>query len=91
MIIEEHWQFPCVFGAIDGCDIPLKCPPGGQQSQKEHNSFKGFYSLTSMAILNVKYEVTWAGCGYTGNNHESTIFLATNIYARIKMAQFFFT
>ena len=82
--MEEHWQFPCAFGAIDGCHIPLKCPPGGQQSQKEHHNFKGFYSIVLMAIVNAKYEFTWASCGYPGNNHDfSSIFQATNIYARI--------
>ena len=50
--MEEHWKFPCAFGAIDGCHIPLKCPPGGQQSQKEHHNFKGFYSIVLMAIVN---------------------------------------
>ena len=81
--MEEHWQLPCAFGAIDGCHIPLKCPPGGQQSQKEHHNFKGFYSIVLMAIVNAKYEFTWSSCGYTGNNHDSSIFQATNIYARI--------
>ena len=81
--MEEHWQFPCAFGAIDGCHILLKCPPGGQQSQKEHHNFKVFYSIVLMAIVNAKYEFTWESCGCTGNNHDSPISQATKIYARI--------
>ena len=27
--IEEFWQFPCCWAAVDGCNIPIKCPPGG--------------------------------------------------------------
>ena len=27
--MEELWQFPCCWAAIDGCQIPIKCPPGG--------------------------------------------------------------
>ena len=25
--MEEMWQFPCCWAAIDGCHLPLKCPP----------------------------------------------------------------
>ena len=27
--MEELWQFPCCWAALDGCHIPLKCPDGG--------------------------------------------------------------
>ena len=27
--MDQKWQFPCCWGAIDGCHIPIKCPPGG--------------------------------------------------------------
>lgn len=85
--MEEHWQFPCCFGAINGCHIPIKCPPGGQQSQKEHHNFKGFYSIVLMAIVDAKFRFTWASCGYTGNNHDSTIFQATSLYKKIAEKQ----
>ena len=49
--MEEHWQFPCSFAAIDGCHISVKCPPGSQESQKEHHNFKGSYSIVLMAIV----------------------------------------
>ena len=81
--MEEHSQSACALGAIEGCHIPLKCPPGGQQSQKKRYNFKGFYLIVLMAIVNAKYEFTWASYGYTGNNHDSSIFQATNIYTRI--------
>ena len=81
--MEEQWQFPCCFGAIDGCHIPIKCPPGGQESQKEHHNFKGFYSIVLMAIIDANFQFIWASCGFTGNNHDSTIFQATNLYENI--------
>ncbi len=81
--MEEHWKLPCCFGAIDGCRIPKKCPPGGQESQKEHHSFKGFYSIVLMAIIDANFRFIWASCGFTGNNHDSTIFQATNLYQNI--------
>ena len=33
--MEEFWQFPCCWTAIDGGHIPMKCPPGGLQTCKE--------------------------------------------------------
>ena len=41
--MEEMWQFPCCWAAIDGCHIPLKCPPGGMESCKGYHNFKNFY------------------------------------------------
>lgn len=41
--IEEFWQFPCCWAAIDGCHIPMKCPPGGLEACKEYHNFKHFY------------------------------------------------
>ena len=38
--MEEMWQFPCCLSAIDGCHIPIKCPPGGQEASKEYHNFK---------------------------------------------------
>ena len=43
--MEQMWQFPCCWSAIDGCHISIKCPPGGLESSKEYHSFKNFYSL----------------------------------------------
>lgn len=31
---EQQWQFPCCFGAVDGCHLPIKCPNGGLESAK---------------------------------------------------------
>ena len=37
--MEEAWQFPCCWSAVDGCHIPIKCPPGGLESCKEYHNF----------------------------------------------------
>ena len=37
------WQFPCCWGAVDGCHIPIQCPPGGAQASKEYHNFKNFF------------------------------------------------
>lgn len=36
--MEELWQFPFSWSAIDGCHIPIKCPPGGAEACKEYHN-----------------------------------------------------
>ena len=33
--MEERWQFPCCWSAVDGCHISKKCPSGGAEAAKE--------------------------------------------------------
>ena len=80
---EQEWQFPCCFGAVDGSHLPIKCPKGGQEAQKEYHNFKKFYSIVLMAIVDYKYRFIWASCGYPGNSHDSIILQSTNIYTQI--------
>ena len=49
--MEELWQFPFSWCAVDGCHIPIKCPPGGQESCKEYHNFKNFFQLFSCLWL----------------------------------------
>ena len=42
--MEEMRQFPSCWAAIDGCHIPIKCPPGGKNACKEYHNYKNFYS-----------------------------------------------
>ena len=49
--MDEFWQFPCCWAAIDGCHIPIKCPPGGLEACKEYHNFKNFYSIVLMGLV----------------------------------------
>ena len=50
--MEEAWQFPCCWSAVDGCHIPIKRPAGGlESSNKEYHNFKNFYSVILMAMV----------------------------------------
>ena len=57
--MEELWQFPFSWAAVDGCDIPMKCPPGGANAKKEYHNFKSFYSVILMALVDAKYRFIW--------------------------------
>ena len=82
--MEELWQFPCCWAAIDGCHIPLKCPPGGLQACKEYHNFKNFYSIVLMALVDSHYRFVWGSCGYPGNSHDSIILQSTELWSSIK-------
>ena len=86
--MEQMWQFPCCWGAIDGCHIPLKCPPGGLESCKEYHNFKNFYSLVLMAIVDSHYRFIWGSCGYPGNSHDSVIFQSTKLWSDIQCGNY---
>ena len=81
--MEELWQFPSCWGAIDGCHIPIKCPSGGLQASKEFHNFKNFYSVVLMAIVDSNYRFVWASCGFPGNSHDSIIFQSTELWSNI--------
>ncbi len=81
--MEETWQFPCCWSAVDGCHIPIKCPAGGLESSKEYQNFKNFYSVILMAMVDYKYRFIWGSCGFPGNTHDSIIFQSTDIWTSI--------
>ncbi len=82
--MEELWQFPCSWAAVDGCHIPIKCPPGGPNSRKEYHNFKNFYSIILMTLVDAKYRFIWGSCGFPGNSHDSIILQLTSLWSRIK-------
>ena len=82
--MEEMWQFPCCWAAIDGCHLPLKCPPGGMEACKEYHNFKNFYSIVLMALVDSHYRFIWGSCGYPGNSHDSIILQSTELWSNIR-------
>ena len=86
--MEQLWQFPCCWGAIDGCHIPIKCPPGGLQSCKEYHNFKNFYSIVLMAMVDAKYRFTWGSCGFPGNSHDSVILQSTDFWEQLQEKEY---
>ena len=85
--MEERWQFPCCWAAIDGCHIPLRCPDGGLAACKDYHNFKNFYSIVLMAMVDAKYRFIWGSCGFPGNSHDSIIFQSTQLWTNISEGQ----
>lgn len=85
--MEEQWQFCCCWAAVDGCHLPIKCPPGNF-SCKEYHNFKDFYSIVLMAMVDSNYRFVWGTCGFPGNSHDAVIFQSTKLYSDIKEGTF---
>ena len=81
--MEEMWQFPYCWAAIDGCHIPIKYPAGGKIACKEYHNFKNFYSIVLMGMVDSHYRFVWGSCGYPGNSHV-IIFQSTELWSKIK-------
>ena len=81
--MEAMWQFPCCWGAVDGCHIPIRCPPGGPKACKEYHNFKNFFSVVMMAIVDARDRFMWASVGFPGNSHDSVIFQSTGLWKDI--------
>ena len=86
--MEEMWQFPYCWAAIDGCHIPIKCPPGGSESCKEYHNYKNFYSIVMMAMVDANCRFIWGSCGFPGNSHDAIIFQSTQLWSDIKDGNF---
>ena len=86
--MNERWQFPFCWAAIDGCHIPIKCPPGGAALCKEYNNFKNFYFVVLMAMVDSKYRFIWSSCGFPGNSHDAIIFQATELWEKLNEHDF---
>ena len=86
--MEELWQFPYCWSAVDGCHIPIKCPPGGLESCKKYHNFKNFYSIVMMALVDSKCRFIWGTCGFPGNSHDAIIFQSTQLWSDIKEGNF---
>ena len=85
--MEELWQFPFSWAAVDGCHIPIKCPPGGANARKEYHNFKNFYSIILMALVDARYRFIWGSCGFPGNSHDSIILQSTSLWSAISNGQ----
>ena len=84
--MEELWQFPFSWGAVESATYRLNPPPGGviNESMKEYQNFKIFYSVVLMAVVDAKYRFVWGSCGFPGNSHDSVILQSTSLWAGIK-------
>ena len=81
--MNQLWQFPWCWGAIDSCHIPIQCPPGGEEACKEYHNFKNVFSIVMMAIVDAAARFMWVSVGFPGNSHDSIIFQSTQLWSDI--------
>ena len=81
--MDEEWQFPYAYCAIDGSYLPIKCPNDGAEAMKQFYNFKNFYSVILLALVDAKYRFIWVSNGAPGNTHDSTYFQSTSLWDSI--------
>lgn len=81
--VEEQWQFPFTWAAVDGCHIPMKCPPDGNEASKEFHNFKNFYSLVLISLVDAKYRFD-AKYRSPCNSRDSIILQSTSLWTDLK-------
>ena len=81
--MEERWQFPYCWSAIDGCPISIKCLAGGAEDAKEYHNFKNFYSIVLRVLVDAKYRFIWASVGFPSNSHDSMILRSTQLWRNV--------
>ena len=81
--MTAFWQFPCCWGAVDGCHIPIQCPPSGLKASREYHNFKNFYSIVLMAIVDAHDRFIWASVGFPRNSHDYIVFQSTDLWYNI--------
>ena len=53
--MDAEWQFTYAYAAMNCSHMPIRCPSGGAEVAKEHYTFKNFYSIVLMAIVDLKF------------------------------------
>ena len=49
--MDQLWQFPWCWGAMDERHIPIQHPPGGEEACKEYHNFENFFSTVMIATV----------------------------------------
>lgn len=75
----ESWNFPGVFGAIDGSHIPILAP---RDDPEDYYNYKGFYSLILLALCDYKYMFTYADIGSSGRNADGGVFGNSSLFQK---------
>ena len=81
--MEDKSQFPSAFGGVDGSQIPMKCPSGGNEARKEYYNFKKFYSIVMMGIVGADYKLLWTSVGLPVSSNDECTFQASRLYQNI--------
>ncbi|XP_035673121.1 protein ALP1-like [Branchiostoma floridae] len=67
----QKWNFPHTCGAIDGKHVACQGP---WNSGSMYYNYKGFYSISLMALVDADYRFIWADIGGLGSASDAQVF-----------------
>lgn len=72
-------------GAIDGCAVRIRQPLlDDVPNPSNYYNRKGFHALNLQAICDSNRRITWYCCKSAGSTHDSTAFVTTALFERLK-------
>ncbi|CAN8026282.1 unnamed protein product [Ixodes persulcatus] len=63
--------FPQGIGVLDGCHIPVSPP---KEHASDYYNYKGWYSVTLLALVDHKYRFRYINVGSPGRCHDAHVF-----------------
>ncbi len=73
----EERKLPLCLGAIDGCHIPIECPP---KSMSRYRNRKGWHSIVLSAVCDFDRRFVMVDIGMPGRNHDAHVFRSSKMY-----------
>ena len=81
---DYRWQFPNVWGAIDGKHVHLLHPAN---SGSEDFNYKGFHSIVLMAIVGFDYKFLYVNVRCQGRISDGSVFKNTDLQKELEHRQ----
>ncbi|XP_014675989.1 PREDICTED: putative nuclease HARBI1 [Priapulus caudatus] len=67
----KKWNVPHACGAIDGKHVAIRCP---RNSGSLYHTYKGFFSVVLMALVDADYKFVWIDVGGYGSQSDAQIY-----------------
>jgi len=81
---SKRWNFHHTLGALDGKHIRIRKPA---KSGSLYYNYKGFFSITLMALVDANYKFLWVDVGSNGASSDSQLFNGCELKEMIELEE----